>query len=228
MTENYRICVCIKAKNYDDAVEMLEKAEALSVDLAEIRLDYMTKLKDFRELPRSTRLPLIATFRPKRQGGIYEGKEADRVKILRKSATAGFEYVDLELDTPGVGELAEELKELGVKVIISYHDFKRTPDIRELRWLLSRELSYQPHVCKLVTYARNLNDNLVCLTFLSRLKRDVKVVCFTMGKLGLISRVLSPLYGGFFTYASLSKGFETAPGQLTVEELRTFVKLIGG
>lgn len=228
MTKDYRVCVCIKAKDSERAVEMFEEAEALSVDLAEVRLDYMTKLDGLKELPRSTKLPLIATFRPKRQGGMFEGREVDRVEVLRRAATVGFEYVDLELDTPGIGELVEELKELGVKVIVSYHDFERTPDLKELRWLLSRELSYQPHVCKLITYARSLGDNLVCLTLLSRLRRDIKAVCFAMGKLGLVSRVLSPLYGGFFTYASLRKGFETAPGQPTVEELRTFVKLIWG
>lgn len=225
---DYKICVCIKAKNCDEAVKMFEEAEALSVDLAEVRLDYMAKLDGLEELPRSTRLPLIATFRPKRQGGMFEGEEADRIKVLRNSVAAGFEYIDLELDTPGLGELAGELKDLGVKVIVSHHDLRGTPTLKELRRLLSMELSYRPHVCKLVTYAKSLNDNLTCLTLLSRLRKDAKVVCFAMGKLGLISRVLSPLYGGFFTYASLKRGFETAAGQPTVEELRVLFKLIGG
>ncbi|RLI29206.1 type I 3-dehydroquinate dehydratase [Candidatus Bathyarchaeota archaeon] len=226
LTGDYRVCVCIKAKDYKEAVKMLEEAEALSVDLAEVRLDHMTRLDGLEELPRSTKLPLIATLRPKRQGGMFEGEEAERVEILRKSAVMGFEYVDLELDTPGIDELVNELKGAGVKVIVSHHDFERTPGVEELRWLLSRELSYRPDVCKLVTYARSLRDNLVCLTLLSGLRRDIRIVCFAMGKLGLVSRVLSPLYGGFFTYASLRRGLETAPGQLTVEDLRTIVKLI--
>jgi len=228
LTKNYRVCVCIKARDGKEAVRMLEEAEALSVDLAEVRLDHMTKLDGLGELPCSTRLPLIATLRPKRQGGMFEGEEVERIDILRKSAVLGFEYVDLELDTPGIDGLVEELKGLGIKVIVSHHDFKRTPDIEELRWLLSRELSYQPDVCKLVTYARSLRDNLTCLTLLSGLRSDIRAVCFAMGELGLVSRVLSPLYGGFFTYASLRRGLETAPGQLTVEDLRTIVKLIGG
>ncbi|HID18614.1 TPA: type I 3-dehydroquinate dehydratase, partial [Candidatus Bathyarchaeota archaeon] len=56
----------------------------------------------------------------------------------------------------------------------------------------------------------------------------VKLVCFAMGKLGLPSRILSPIYGGFFTFAALRRGLETAPGQLTIEELRSVVRFIAG
>jgi len=226
LIKTYRICVPVKAEDVHSAIKMIMEAEELMVDFIEVRMDYMKNIGNLSDITGSTRIPLIATFRPKRQGGLFDGRDEERIKVLEKSINAGFEYVDLELDTSVLDKTVEDFKNMGVKLIISHHDFNRTPTTLELRWLLSRELSYEPDICKLVTYANHLEDNLICLKFLSRFSRNVKLVCFAMGKLGLISRILSPLYGGFFTFASLKKGLETAPGQLTVEELRTIVKVM--
>ena len=43
---------------------------------------------------------------------------------------------------------------------------------------------------------------------------------FAMGEAGKLSRILSPLCGGYFTYASLETGKEAAPGQISVQEIR--------
>jgi 3-dehydroquinate dehydratase/shikimate dehydrogenase len=41
-----------------------------------------------------------------------------------------------------------------------------------------------------------------------------------MGEAGSVSRILSPLVGGYFTYACAAKGQEAASGQIPVKELR--------
>jgi 3-dehydroquinate dehydratase len=48
-----------------------------------------------------------------------------------------------------------------------------------------------------------------------------------MGELGKVSRFLSPLFGGYFTFASLERGGETAAGQMTIQEMKTTYKLLG-
>ncbi|MEM2756463.1 MAG: type I 3-dehydroquinate dehydratase [Candidatus Bathyarchaeia archaeon] len=227
LIEKYRICTPLKARDTRSALKMLIEAEELMVDFVEIRMDYMKELINLSDVVESTKIPLIATLRPRRQGGVFDGKEEDRINMLKKAVDAGFSFVDLELDTYGLGKIVEEFKKTGVKLIISHHDLVRTPAILELKWLLSRELSYEPDVCKVITHANSLQDNITCLSFLSECRRSLKLVCFATGRLGLMSRVLSPLYGGFFTFASLRKGLETAPGQPTVEELRKIVKSIG-
>jgi 3-dehydroquinate dehydratase type I len=226
LIETYRICVPVKAEDVRSAVEMVVEAEELMVDFVEVRMDYMRDIGNLSDIAGSTRIPLIATFRPRRHGGLFDGKDEDRIELLKKSINAGFKYVDLELDTDGLDKAVEDFKKMGVKLIVSHHDFSRTPTVLELKWLLLRELGYKPDICKLITYANHLEDNMICLKFLSRFSRSVKLVCFAMGKLGLISRILSPLYGGFFTFASLKKGLETAPGQPTVKELRGIVKVM--
>ncbi len=226
LIETYRICVPIKAETVRSTIEAVAEAEELMVDFIEVRMDYMSEFNDLSDVASSTKIPLIATFRPRRQGGLFEGRDEERIKALKEAVDAGFSYVDLELNTDGLDKAVEEFKKTGVKIIISHHEFNFTPTISELRWFLSRELSYEPYACKLITYANSLEDNLTSLMFLSKFSKTVRLVCFAMGRLGLISRVLSPFYGGFFTFASLKKGLETAPGQPTVEELRRIVKIM--
>ena len=82
-------------------------------------------------------------------------------------------------------------------------------------------------VCKIITMARRIEDNLICLRFVAEASKAKDVVCFCMGELGRVSRLLSPLFGGHFTYASIGRGEESAIGQLTVAETRRFYELLG-
>ena len=80
-------------------------------------------------------------------------------------------------------------------------------------------LGFEPDICKIVGTARSHLDNLTYINFL-RENHDVPLICFGMSQHGIISRVLSPLFGGAFTYASVEQGLETAPGQLTIRSLK--------
>ena len=48
-----------------------------------------------------------------------------------------------------------------------------------------------------------------------------------MGKFGKISRLLSPLFGAFFTMASIGKDEETGPGQLEIGEMVELYEKLG-
>ena len=56
---------------------------------------------------------------------------------------------------------------------------------------------------------------------------STSIVSFAMGAAGQVSRVLCPLVGGYFTYASVKKGKESAKGQITVRELRQIYDMLG-
>ena len=73
-------------------------------------------------------------------------------------------------------------------------------------------------MCKIITTAQELEDNLTVLQLISEFP-EVKLISFAMGPLGFLSRVLCPLVGGEFTYASIEKGKESAQGQITVRDL---------
>jgi 3-dehydroquinate dehydratase type I len=76
-------------------------------------------------------------------------------------------------------------------------------------------------VIKIVPFARSWEDNLTILSLIPFAKeRKQKIVAFCMGEKGKISRIFSPFLGAAWTYASLSKNRASAPGQLTIRELK--------
>ena len=215
-----RICVSILPKNEKEALQLIEKAEAAHADLIEVRLDHLENHRGLAELAAHAKTPKIATDKSSR-------KENEHHQILIAAAKSGFEYVDAELSTPQIETLVKELKALGAKPIVSFHKFDGSLSISELNSILERQISSGAEVCKIVTTAKQMEDNLTTLNFTTAASRKTKVVCFCMGELGKVSRLLSPLFGGFFTFASLERGNETAAGQMTIQELETTYELLG-
>jgi 3-dehydroquinate dehydratase type I len=157
----------------------------------------------------------------------FSGTETERQQTLLTAAKNGFEYVDIELTSPNLKDAVREVKSLGAKPIVSFHDFAKTLSLSELNSVLEREIASGADVCKIVTTAKRVEDNLTILNFTSTACNRAKVVCFAMGELGKVSRLLSPLFGGFFTFASLERGSETAAGQMTIKEMKAAYKLLG-
>jgi 3-dehydroquinate dehydratase type I len=215
-----RICVSILPKTEAEALQLIEKAEATHADFIEVRLDHLENQNGLADLATHGKTPKIATDKASR-------KETEHHQMLIAAAKSGFEYVDTELSTPQLGDLVKELKELDVKPIVSFHKFDGSLSISELNGILEREISTGAEVCKIVTTAKQMEDNLTTLNFTSAASRKAKVVCFCMGELGKVSRLLSPLFGGFFTFASLESGSETASGQITIQEMKASYELLG-
>jgi len=221
-----RICVVVTASNVAEAIDTIRRTRPLLPDLIEIRLDYIETPGDLGLIREATGVPLIATNRRSYQRGDSAGSEADRIAGLLRACDSGFDYVDLEIDAEGVGELAEKVKSSGARVIVSFHDFEATPEKELLEEILRDELSAGANICKIVGTSNTPGDNLTYLNLL-RDNADVEMVSFGMGNAGVLSRVLSPLVGGAFTYASAETGGESASGQLTISELREIYRMMG-
>jgi 3-dehydroquinate dehydratase type I len=219
--------VSILPRTTAEAVRLIEKAEESNADLIEVRLDCLKDYRKLADLATHGKTPKIATNKPRRCQGNFSGSETEQRQILLSAAENGFEYVDVELTQPKLKDIIRELKSLGVKPIVSFHDFAETLSLPELNTILEREIASGADVCKIVTTAERVEDNLTILNFTSVACRKAKIVCFAMGELGKVSRLLSPLFGGCFTFASLERGGETAAGQMTVQEMKAAYELLG-
>jgi 3-dehydroquinate dehydratase type I len=215
-----KICVSIVPKNEAEALQLTEKAEATHADFIEVRLDRLENHRGLAELAAHGKTPKIATDKGSRN-------ETEHRQLLITAAKSGFEYVDAALSMPQLEGLVEELKTLGSKPIVSFHKFDGSLSLSELNSVLEREISAGAEVCKIVTTAKQMEDNLANLNLTAAASRKTKVVCFCMGELGKVSRLLSPLFGGFFTFASLESGSETASGQMTIQEMKASYELLG-
>jgi 3-dehydroquinate dehydratase type I len=221
-----RICVSILPKNNLEALNFIEKAEKAQADFIEVRLDRLEVSHKLSDLSASTIIPLIATNKLTAEKGHFAGTESERQQTLLNAAKNGFEYVDVDLSSPKHKETIDKLKILGAKPIVSYHKFDGALNASALEKILDDEIASGASVCKIVTTAKQVEDNLPALSFVSFASSKSKVVCFCMGEHGKISRLLSPVFGAFFTFASLGQGNETATGQMSIVEMRAAYGLL--
>jgi 3-dehydroquinate dehydratase I len=222
-----RICVSIMERTIGRTARSVRLLDRHDPDLIEIRFDSMKPAASFSEIRDATERPLIATNRNRTQGGRFSGNERTRIDLLLQAIREGFDYVDVELTARDAHKLTRQAREDGAEVIISYHNQKSTPTESKLKSILAREEQAGADVCKIVCTAKSHADNLRCLRFVEKYARETRLVCFCMGKAGIPSRILSPILGGYFTFASFRTGRETAPGQIPIDDLKALYKELG-
>jgi len=222
-----RICVSILPKNDIEAINLIEKAEHAKADLIEVRLDRFEISRKLSDLSASTKIPLIATNKLQNEKGFFSGTESERQQTLLNAAKNDFEYVDIDLSSPKHKELIGQLKQMGTKPVVSYHKFDGILNVSAMEKILDEEIASGASVCKIVTSAKVVEDNLPALSFVSFASSKAKLVCFCMGEQGKVSRLLSPMFGAFFTFASLEQGSETAAGQMSIKEMKAAYSILG-
>ncbi len=217
-----KVCVAIIGST---AAEMLEKANTVvkETPFLEFRLDYLEKpllalpkLKHF--FSDNTAATGIATCRRTANGGKFSGNVAAEIEVLSKAAAAGFHIVDVELESATAmkkGEL-QKLRETGVALIISHHDFTQTKD---LEGIYKRIVPFEPDFIKIVPTAKSLVDNVTLMRFIERMEDHSNIIGICMGDAGIISRVLGVRAGSAFTFAAATTGEETGPGQIAARTL---------
>jgi 3-dehydroquinate dehydratase-1 len=211
--------ICVSIVNSD--VEAVKKVEPLA-DLFEVRIDLIGD--GWREITGYLKKPWIACNRRAEEGGSWRGIESKRIEELISAVGLGAGIVDIELSTPEVEKVVREIKGRA-ECLLSYHDLKETPPGEKMREIIGNQMAAGADICKLITTARSFADNTATLQLIADFPA-IRVVSFAMGPLGQTSRVLCPLAGGYFTYASAEEGGESAPGQITVDELREIYEVL--
>jgi 3-dehydroquinate dehydratase/shikimate dehydrogenase len=210
------------------ALEEAKEAASRGANLIEWRIDLLIEEPDAEaavvRLVRECPLPCIVTARRVDEGGSFAGMEVTRSVVIDAAAKAGHppRYVDVELESFRTHHRLWRpalMKESSL--ILSGHDFTGRP--RDL--LQQIEAMVNEPACaviKVAWMARSLRDNLEAFDVLAERKKPMIALC--MGRFGLMSRVLAPKFGGLLTFASLEKGDESAPGQPTIEELKSLYR----
>ena len=206
-----RICAVI----VNSELEAVKRVEPF-IDLFEMRLDLIGS--GWKELVRNIGKTWIACNRSAAEGGSWQGSESERLDELLSAIELGAGIVDIEFSIPDVEAAIKEVKGQA-DCLLSYHDLKETPSLEKMRDMVRNQLAAGADICKLITTARSPADNMTTLQLIADFP-ETRVVSFAMGALGYASRVLCPLVGGDFIYASIEEGRESASGQITVDELR--------
>lgn len=206
--------------------QLAAKAFDLGADFLEVRFDYTqpSQIESALKLVRPFRAKCIYTLRKGTQGGVFCGSEIERLHHLRSLCNESPMMVDVELETLQENpELGDFLKSVAVPVLVSWHDFKSTPSKNDMSELVS-SMGLISKQKKLVTMANSSEDVLNVLDLYGT-DKSTNLVAFSMGEIGLISRVLCAITAECpFTYAAIDKPI--APGQITIEQMKRFFRMI--
>lgn len=204
-------------------MKKIARADPLA-DLLEIRLDLMESFLLGDILGAATK-PVIMTYRSKKEGGKGSTHRKTQIRYLLEAIEANADFVDVEYSMPL--EHRDKIFRCrgGSKIILSAHLRNGTPPQEELELIFRRMVATGADLVKIVTQALSPHDNLRVMNLIPlAVKLDVKVITFCMGPLGRMSRILSPLLGGYLTFASLEAGEESADGQIPVLEMKKLIE----
>jgi len=159
----------------------------------------------------------VGTLRPIREGGKFSGNEKNRISIIKLIAEYNPLLLDIELNTLSKNKnLRLYLKSTGTDILVSWHSFQQTPDISVLKKKLAQMKKFSNNI-KIVTMAKSINDATRVLSLYKN--NNTKLIAFSMGNYGRVSRILCLFLGSPYTYVSLGK--PVAPGQFSVDEVKS-------
>ena len=225
-----RICIPITAENTETAVRKMRRPyrfSGVSELILELRIDCIRD-PHLETILSQKGGKVIVTNRRVEEGGRFAGTEEERVKTLRQAAALGADYVDIEASTDRdlIAELKREIVDTRspAKLIVSYHDFQRTPPEGSLREKVDVCCEWAPAIVKIVTMAGSVEDNLTILRLIPYARRKgLEIIAFCMGSAGRISRIMSPILGAYLCFAAAGRSEATAPGQMEARDmLRVF------
>ncbi len=233
-----KVCVPIVGETIERIVEEVKYLATLEVDVVEWRVDlfkhvediYQVKeaLKEIRKLLPQT--PIIFTFRSLREGGEKEISTSYYIELNCSIVQTGqVDMIDVELfnEEKDVKHLVEVAHDHDVYVIISNHDFHKTPNKEEIIARLRKGQELGGDIPKIAVMPTNTADVLTLLDATREMKEhyaDRPIITMSMAGKGVISRLAGELFGSALTFGAAKKA--SAPGQIAVDELKRTLTLL--
>jgi 3-dehydroquinate dehydratase-1 len=228
------VCVPIVAATLDEACAVAGQIAPLAPDAVELRADYLADTSPEAIAALLARLatydlPILFTNRVASEGGARAQDEEARIAALVAAIESGVPaLVDVELATPSAqrDRVLAAGKRRGVPVLLSFHHFGETPPDEELLAHVAAMQAAGADAAKLAVMPRAAGDVTRLLTLCRAIAGGaagdiaIPLAAMSMGALGMITRVLGHRAGSALTFAALTPGGGSAPGQLSVEELR--------
>ena len=233
-----KICVPIVGKTREEIIKAAEEIRTLPVDVVEWRADWYEEVFEadvvldvLQELRRSLgELPLLFTFRTKKEGG---EKEIDKKyyrtlnQLVAESGLADLIDVEVFSGDEVVNDLVRTAHENGVKVIGSNHDFGKTPSKEEIIRCLQKMQELDVDLPKIAVMPKKKEDVLTLLVATEEMNRkyaDRPIITMSMAGDGVISRLCGEVFGSALTFGAA--GQASAPGQIGVKELRQILTIL--
>ena len=204
--------------------EKLDYINSRGIDGIELRVDMFnsTDINHIKDLVRKIKernLFTILTVRSIKEGGVKQIDDDYRVEIF-KGLSGITDYIDIELTSENIIEKVIKIaKEKGTKVIVSYHDFEKTPTKDEIQSIVDKSFEFGANISKYAFKVNAIEDvgRILTVSFNNK-ERGRDIIAIGMGELGKITRVAGYFFGSIMTYTFI--GEAVAPGQIDLDTLK--------
>ncbi len=233
-----KICVPLVAKNKQAFLDMAKELENVKLDLVELRIDHFEEVenldkvkelvKDLRQVLNET--PILFTFRSLKEGGEKEVNVEYYKKLNIEIAKTGYvDLIDVELFTGDeiVKEIVLEAHNANVKVVMSNHDFDKTPEKDEIVKRLCKMQELNADLPKIAVMPKSTTDvlTLLCATdYMVTKYAKTPIITMSMAGLGVISRLAGETFGSALTFGAAK--VSSAPGQVEVNKLSEILEVL--
>ncbi|MBU3161175.1 type I 3-dehydroquinate dehydratase [Clostridium frigoris] len=233
-----KICVSMVGKTTSELIEEAEFLKQLDIDVIEWRADFFKDVTNISKVKKALQAistvvlekPIIFTFRTAKEGGQKEVTTAYYVELNKAIALSKLaEVLDIELfnEEKDILELVNAAHNNGIFVIISNHDFERTPEKEEIisRLRKAQELGGDlPKIAVMPTCTKDVITLLDATRIMNEKYANRPIITISMAGKGIISRLSGELFGSALTFAAAKK--VSAPGQISAVELRKVITLL--
>jgi len=219
-----KVCVTIAESNPRKIVKEIKRA-LVDSDYAELRLDFLkpNQIPFCLTLSKKYLKRCICTLRSTTEGGKFQGSEKERISILKLISEFAPYLLDVEYNTLRKNQgLQKYLKSTRTNILVSWHDFVKTPNEQTLKTTLQKMSKFSNNI-KIVTTAKTIADTIRVLALYKNHSKKINLICFAMGDYGRMSRILCTKLGSPYTY--VSPGKPVAPGQFSLKEMKSILAL---
>ncbi|MEA5094031.1 MAG: type I 3-dehydroquinate dehydratase [Sedimentibacter saalensis] len=231
-----KICIPLTGKNITSILGEINDLNQVDHDLAELRIDLFEDVDDFSkvvDLLKKIReiyfKPLLFTFRTKKEGGVHDMSEENYFELIHMATDSGLiDMVDIELFSheESLRKAVAFAHEKHIKVVMSNHDFHKTPDKDEIIKRLVKMQENGADISKIAVMPTCNDDVLELLSATMEVKNKYGFPCITMsmGRLGAITRLSGELFGSCMTFAVVKN--TSAPGQISAAKVKEVLDLL--
>lgn len=234
-----KVCIPIVGSTKEEVLKEAYTLQNVSFDVVEIRIDFLEQVSEIEyvmevlgEIRNILTQPILVTFRTKAEGGESAIPLSEYCKLYETILRSGVtDMIDIELflGDDVVTKLVKVAKEAGVVVVMSNHDFDKTPEKEEIIGRLVRMQQLGADLPKIAVMPQTKRDVITLLEATLQMTEEhpqTPIITMSMDTLGVVSRIAGELTGSVMTFAT--KGRQSAPGQVPVEQMQSILELLHG
>lgn len=231
-----KVCLPIVGKNEKEIIQQFQSFQGLPYDVIELRIDFYQEIRNssslksvLQKLRSMTDLPILLTYRSSREGGQMQLSDEEYQTFVKQACESQcIDLIDIELMSGNalVFQLVEIAHQNDIKVVMSNHDFDKTPCFSDMMNRLEQMEILGADICKLAVMPITYKDVITLLNMTLEMSHKLErpIVTMAMGKIGVISRITGELTGSSMTFVSAGK--ISAPGQMNVIDMQVLLEAI--